>query len=171
MIKIKLKSKDWYYDSDETLGTEGGFGEVFKGTDSNGNPLAIKRIKSEVEVISRRELAIVDKMVGKEFKYIIPIFDTGQDGESGRYFIVMPRADFNLAQYIQDNENVEEAVASAIMYQIISGLIEMPDNVHRDLKPGNVWLTEDGTAKIGDFGLAVATDRSPYSRRHDGRHR
>ena len=32
--------------------------------------------------------------------------------------------------------------------------------VHRDLKPGNVWLTVEGTAKIGDFGLAVALDRS-----------
>ena len=32
--------------------------------------------------------------------------------------------------------------------------------VHRDLKPGNVWLTSDGGAKIGDFGLAVALDRS-----------
>src|SRR5207247_300695 len=32
--------------------------------------------------------------------------------------------------------------------------------VHRDLKPGNVWLTADGTAKLGDFGLAVALDRS-----------
>ena len=34
------------------------------------------------------------------------------------------------------------------------------DVVHRDLKPGNVWLTADGTAKLGDFGLAVALDRS-----------
>ncbi len=32
--------------------------------------------------------------------------------------------------------------------------------VHRDLKPGNVWLTGEVTAKIGDFGLAVAIDRS-----------
>ncbi|UCB43892.1 MAG: protein kinase [Dehalococcoidales bacterium] len=32
--------------------------------------------------------------------------------------------------------------------------------IHRDLKPGNVWLSVDGTAKIGDFGLAVAVDLS-----------
>ena len=36
--------------------------------------------------------------------------------------------------------------------------------MHRDLKPGNVWLTEEGTSKIGDFGLAVALDRSRLTR-------
>src|SRR5262249_41008178 len=32
--------------------------------------------------------------------------------------------------------------------------------IHRDVKPGNVWLTAGGVAKLGDFGLAVALDRS-----------
>ena len=32
--------------------------------------------------------------------------------------------------------------------------------VHRDLKPGNVWLTTEGDARVGDFGLALARDQS-----------
>src|SRR3989304_9937427 len=52
--------------------------------------------------------------------------------------------------------------AIRIAEQVCDGL----DHAHnrgitpRDLKPGNIWLTDDGTAKIGDFGLAVALDRS-----------
>ena len=52
--------------------------------------------------------------------------------------------------------------ALAIAEQVCQGLEFGHERgiVHRDLKPGNVWLTADGVAKIGDFGLAVAVDRS-----------
>jgi len=49
---------------------------------------------------------------------------------------------------------ITEEMARALSYAHHRGVI------HRDVKPGNVWLTSDGRAKLGDFGLAVALDRT-----------
>jgi eukaryotic-like serine/threonine-protein kinase len=49
---------------------------------------------------------------------------------------------------------IAEAVCRGLVFAHGKGII------HRDIKPGNVWLSSDGSAKIGDFGLAVALDLS-----------
>jgi hypothetical protein len=56
--------------------------------------------------------------------------------------------------------SIDDAVAIAI--QICRALEHAHTRgvIHRDLKPSNVWLAADGAAKLGDFGLALALDRS-----------
>ena len=66
-----------------------------------------------------------------------------------------------LLRLAPDNRLLLEQVL-AIVRDVCGGLefAHTRNVVHRDLKPGNVWLTEDGTARIGDFGLAIGLDMS-----------
>ena len=74
------------------------------------------------------------------------------------------------------DEGLPVARTLAIAKDVCRGLAFIHEHgiVHRDLKPANVFIAADGTAKIGDFGLAVALDRSritQYAVRHDARDR
>jgi len=56
--------------------------------------------------------------------------------------------------------SIEQAITIAKSVCLGLEFAHSKDIIHRDLKPGNVMLSADGTAKIGDFGLAVAIDLS-----------
>jgi tetratricopeptide (TPR) repeat protein len=92
---------------------------------------------------------------------IVTIHDMGdQEGQPYIVIPVMPGGDVEgLIEKAPEHRlpidktiDIAKAICRGLEFAHSKGII------HRDIKPGNVWLSADGTAKIGDFGLAVAVD-------------
>ena len=88
---------------------------------------------------------------------IVPVFDWGED--NGTYFIVMEFIDGRPLSAIlktagplsaERTADIGTHVAAALGYAHKHGVI------HRDVKPGNVLITDDGLVKVTDFGIARA---------------
>ncbi|XP_041044112.1 interferon-induced, double-stranded RNA-activated protein kinase isoform X2 [Carcharodon carcharias] len=78
-------------------------------------------------------------------------------------FIKMELYNRNLREWIMDSENSKPAqkeVALSIFRQLLDGVvyIHQLNMIHRDLKPANIFLKEEATVKIGDFGLVRTLD-------------
>lgn len=153
MEEIRLQRGRWKFDPSDQLGPEGGFGAVFRGENDEGESVAVKRLKLTADEAAHRELEIASELSSKSFKNILPVFDSGQDSESSRYFIVMPEAEISLQAYLDQNGLISEIETIKILQTIVDGLIEVSEFVHRDLKPANI-LRHNGEWKIADFGIA-----------------
>lgn len=156
---ISLKRGIWKYDQENLLGREGGFGSVYSGLSEGGEQVAVKRLNISAQAAAHRELIIVDSLIGKTYSNVIPILDCGQDAQSDRYFVVMPCAERSLQDLIDEKGRLAERLAMEILLQIIIGLGEVSELVHRDLKPGNILLHEENW-KIADFGIARFVEES-----------
>ncbi|CAM3698986.1 Stk1 family PASTA domain-containing Ser/Thr kinase [Mesobacillus zeae] len=88
---------------------------------------------------------------------IVSIYDVGE--EDGLYYIVMEYVDGQtLKQYIQQNAPVPIEKAIDIMKQLTSAIAHAHQNhiIHRDIKPHNILVDDEGNVKITDFGIAMA---------------
>jgi hypothetical protein len=146
---------------------EGGKKRVFLAHDSLlDREVAFALIKSEgLNEVGRERVRREAQAMGRlgAHPHIVSVFDLGD--EAGQPFVVTELMGGGDVQgLIEDADQgrlpIERAVEIAI--ETVRGLefAHSQGIVHRDLKPGNVWLTADGRAKIGDFGLAVAVDRT-----------
>jgi hypothetical protein len=159
VTRIRLPRGEWSYDESRRLGQPGGFGEVFEGERSDGLAVAVKRLMVTADQAAHRELAIADQLAGRSFKHVLGVFDAGEDADTGRYFVVMPRAEKSLADEIATHGTLQSSAAAVVLMEIASGLAELPEIVHRDLKPANI-LRHDGCWKIADFGIAKFVEDS-----------
>ncbi|MGH9091650.1 MAG: Stk1 family PASTA domain-containing Ser/Thr kinase [Acidimicrobiales bacterium] len=141
----------------------GGMAQVYRARDRLlDRPVAIKVLFPELSVDRafverfRREAQAAANL---SHPNIVPVFDWGEDG--GTYFIVMefvdgqPLSAVLRATGAQPPARVADVgahVAAALSYAHRHGV------VHRDVKPGNVLITEDHQVKVTDFGIARAVN-------------
>ena len=84
---------------------------------------------------------------------VVRIYDTGQDGD--QHFIAMEFLPETLAELNKRTEfSVDQVALLAIGIANGLGAIHSIGIVHRDMKPQNVLITQDGIPKISDFGIA-----------------
>jgi len=142
----------------EELG-KGGMGRVYKALDKKINEkIALKLIKPEIasdkKIIERfrNELKFARKI---RHKNVCQMFDLGE--EKGPHFITMEYvAGEDLKRLIRKMNGLSSGQAIAIAKQVCEGLTEAHrlGVMHRDLKPQNIMVDEEGSARIMDFGIA-----------------
>ena len=88
---------------------------------------------------------------------IVEVYDVGED--NGQYYIVMEYIEGKqLKQLLKKRGKLTISEVIDIMLQISDGLSVAHDNyiIHRDIKPQNIMILENGLVKITDFGIAMA---------------
>lgn len=90
---------------------------------------------------------------------IVEVYDVGEDG--GNYYIVMEYIEGkHLKELIKKRGKLTISEVVDIMLQITDGMSVAHDSyiIHRDIKPQNIMILENGLVKITDFGISMATN-------------
>jgi serine/threonine-protein kinase len=152
------------YEVGELLG-RGGMAEVYAGIDRRlSRPVAIKLLQESMaarddvrvrfEAEARAAAAITQP-------HAVAVYDSGE--HEGVPFIVMERLPGDtLADRIAVGPVLSATEARTFGRQVLGALdaAHAVGMVHRDVKPGNILLTREGSAKIADFGIAKSLDVS-----------
>ena len=141
------------YTVDKMIG-RGGMADVYHGTDTVlQREVAIKLLTDRSEVVRKRFLREAQSMAHLNHPNIVSVYDAGEDGE--QLYIIM-----ELIHGKTLKDALHEGLAYPRALEVFVDLLEALDYahknsvIHRDIKPGNVMLLDDGNVKVMDFGLS-----------------
>lgn len=139
----------------------GGMAEVYMAKDQLlDRPVALKVLFPELSVnVSFVERFRREAQAAANLSHpnIVSVFDWGEADNT--YFIVMELVEgVTLASLIKESGRIQPQKAAAIAADVSASLAVAHKHgvIHRDVKPSNVLLTEDGQVKVTDFGIARA---------------
>ena len=144
---------------------EGGMANVYLGYDTIlERDVAVKVLRGDLaddEKFVRRFRREAQSASLLNHPNIVQIYDVGED--DGNFYIVMEYINGQtLKQLIKKRGKLSVPETIDIMSQLTDGLAHAHDSyiIHRDIKPQNIMILDDGMVKITDFGIAMAINAS-----------
>ena len=148
------------YEIIKTIG-EGGMANVYLANDTIlDRKVAIKVLRGDLsndEKFIRRFQREALSVSNLSHPNIVEVYDVGE--EDGQYYIVMEYIEGKtLKQLLKKRETLTLTEVIDIMLQLTDGLAHAHESyiIHRDIKPQNIMILDNGLVKITDFGIAMA---------------
>ncbi|GIL56551.1 hypothetical protein Vafri_11899 [Volvox africanus] len=164
----KLDQASTFMEEYEYLTTvdEGAYGFVWKCVErATGRHVAIKGFKQAHEEPEIMRLAVREARVLQTLKHpaIIQLVEAFKS-KSGRVYMVFPYGGLSAYQELEKHpDGFPDAQLKLLVWQLLQALVYLHRRkiVHRDIKPGNILVSEDWELKLCDFGFARATNSGP----------